>query len=200
MIRIQDEYGQTWNIFEDDANYQEAKVSIEKGIKTWPLEKILEGRGWGWWTVFKDIDDYEREIGKIIPDPVKNPLIQTDHEYTPTELSDMLQQLGSYLSILYAHESKVEAHCNALREGFKTGLQVAMARYETESKTVKGQEAEILSGNELFLQTKRMEIKDESILLVISGWRKAYEQAYATISRIVSLRIGEVSLQTGRHP
>lgn len=145
------------------------------------------------------VDKFEEDLGKLVPNPRYQRLIQIEREYTPTELSDLLQQFGSYLATLHATEGKIESECHLLKEGYKTGMSVAVAKTETSATTLAGKEAEVLVGNEGFREIRKMQIENEAILVTIKGWRLAYEAAYASISRIISLAIGEVTLQTGRH-
>lgn len=163
------------------------------------MDPVIENQDWGWWTVFKRLDEFELDLEKLVPNPGKQRLIDLDHEYTPAELRELLQRFGSYLASLHNLEGKIEGQCHALREGFKNGIAIAVANSESKTSTITGKEAEVLASNELFKQTKRMQIDHEATLLVIKGWRQAYEQAWATVSRIISLNLGEVQLQTGRH-
>lgn len=203
-VIVYDEYNQPWKIEEDDKFYQEAVTSTKTSypdIVVWPLSKIVSGRGYGWWTTFRKIDEFEADLEKMVPHPVKQRLIDIDKEYTPTELSDLLQKFGSYLAILHHTEGVVEAQCHALKEGFKTGLSVATAKYESKSKTtaVTAKEAEVLAGNELLKQTRRLQIDNEACLIIVKSWRQSYEQAFATASRLVTLMLGEAQLQTSRY-
>lgn len=151
-------------------------------------------------SVFTGLEEFEKELEKEVPNPSRTRLISTTEEYSPTELSDMLQAFGSYVSTLTHMEALLEAQCHALKESYKTGISIAASRLESRTTTQSGREAEVLSGEELFRQTRRLQIDHESRLILIKGWRSSYDNAWATISRIISLRIGEASLQTGRHP
>lgn len=200
-VIIYDEYDQPWKLFEDDELYQEA-VEQSSGVEgriIWPLSKIVSGRGYGWWTTFKKIDEFEADLEKMVPHPVKSRLIDIDKEYLPSELSDLLQKFGSYLAILHHTEGVIEAQCHALKEGFKTGLSVATARHESKATAVTAKEAEVLAGNELLKQTRRLQINNEACLIIVKSWRQSYEQAFATASRLVTLMLGEAQLQTTRY-
>lgn len=201
FVTVLDEYEQRWKIYEDEPLYKEAKEANKSGAEViWPLLKIAQNRGWGWWTVFKDLEEFERDLEAQLPNPSKSRLIDTEREYSPKELNDAMQIFGGYLSILYHLEGKCEAQCHALKEGFKNGMIVAMARSPSASSTLTAKEGEILSENQLFSDTKKLQIKHESTLMLIQGWRKSYEQAFATISRIVTLRGSEAQFQTTRYP
>lgn len=202
-VIVYDEYSQPWKVLEDDILYSEALAAQEKSKNQriiWPLKKITEYRGWGWWTVFKDIDEIEIDLEKLMVHPGKERLIEIGKEYNPTELRDMLQTFGSNVSTLHVIEGKISGHCHGLREGFKTGMAIAIARLDSKAATITAKENEILDKQELFRDTKKLQIKNEACLELVQGWRKAYENAWSTVSRIISLEIGEASLQTGRHP
>lgn len=202
-VIIYDEYQQPWIVQEDDELYEEANKAVEKSSPEkvyWPLSKIVQNRGWGWWSVFHSMDEFEEELEKEVPNPSKTRQIDINKEYTPTELRDLLQHFGSYLSTLHRIEARVEAQAHALKSGFNTAMAVAAARSQSKSTTVSAREAEVLVGNELLKQTRRMQIDQEAMHILIKGWVASYEAAYTAISRIISIELGEVALQTGRHP
>lgn len=198
-IVVYDQYQQAWRVTPDDPLYSEAKAASVNGEKVFfPLGKIVQGRGWGWWSVFKHLDDLEEDLAKQIPNPGKVRLIELDREYLPSELRDLLQRFGSYLANLNHIEAMVEAQNHALKEGLKTAMSVAMAKSESTAKTVSGVEADVMASNELLRDTRKMQIDHEATLILIRGWRTAYEQAHQTVSRLITLAIGEVQLQTNR--
>ena len=147
---------------------------------------------------FDKLDAFEADLEKMMPNPGKVRLIDINKEYSPTELQDMLQHFGSYLATLHWNVAMIEAQTHALKESLKTGLQVRVVGADPKL-TVSAREAEVLAGDELLRDTRRLQIDNESVLILAKGWLSAYEAAYAAISRIVSLTIGEASLQTGRH-
>lgn len=209
-VIIHDEYRQPWRIQEDDQLYEEAKAALEATRAdenapndsdqkvVWPLKKIVEGRGFGWWTVFQQLDEFERELGEAVPNPGTGRLIDIDREYNPTELQDILQRFGSYLATLNVAVAKIEAQTHALKESYKTGMQVAVASRDPKA-TLSARESEVLSAQELFRETRRLQISNEAILLLAKGWLASYEAAFQTVSRLITLRLGEASLATGRH-
>lgn len=202
-VIIFDNYQQPWKVEQDNPLYAEAKAATDAaGTEpvVWPIAKLVEGRGWGWWVVFKNLDQFELDLEQLVPNPGKQRLVDITREYTPTELSDILQAFGSYLATIHHMEGMIEAQCHALKEGLRTGLAVAATELESRTTTQSGREAEILASNDLFRHTRKMQIDHEATLLLLKGWRESYETAWSTISRIISLRIGEVSLSTGRHP
>lgn len=161
-------------------------------LQTVTADVLMPEEDYGWWKTFEKMDATKDDLKNMgIPNPAGTRLIDWDKQYSPPELRDMLQRFGSYLSILYGLEGEIEGQCHALKEGYKTGVQVAMVRSESAAKTIKDREGEVISGNELFLSTKRMEIDNESILKLVQGYRKAYESAYNTISRLITLMLGE---------
>jgi len=201
FVTVYDQFSQAWKVTENDPLYPEALQEASKGDKIyWPLKKIVESRGWGWWAIFKHLDELEADLEKQMPNPGKVRLIELDKEYLPTELRDLLQRFGSYLANLYHIEAMVEAQGHALREGFKTGLTVAIAQSGSTANTVTAKEAEVLANNELLRDTRKMQIDHEATLILIKGWRTSYEQAHQTVSRLITLAIGEVQLQTNRTP
>lgn len=202
FVDIHDEYNQPWRIFEDDALWPEAKKANDdaKGAPVvWLLNKIAAGRGYGWWSTFKKLDDVELDLERLMPNPGKVRLLDLEVEYSPYELRELLQRFGSYLATLHHMESLIEAQGHALKEGFNNGMKVAMAQTTSKETTVTGKESEILASNEVFKHTKRMQIDHEATLLLVKGWRQSYEQAWSTVSRLMSLVIGEAQLQTNRY-
>lgn len=198
-VTIYDEYGQPWKVTEGDPLWKEAEEAMTKGEKIyWPLKKITEYRGYGWWSTFKTLDEFEAELDKLVPNPANTRQIELDQEYTPEELRNLLQHFGSYLTTLNGLEARAEAQCHALKEGFNTGIKIAVANAADKKGTVSAREGDVLAASDLFKHTKRMQIDNESVLLLIKGRRSAYEEAWATTSRLISLMLGEVQLQTPR--
>lgn len=202
FLTIWDEYGTPWNIDNGDSIFAEAENAIKanNGEKViWPISKLVQGRGWGWWSVYKRIADFEQELTKLMPNPGNYRLIDLDKTYTTAELRDMLQRFGSYLSTLHHMEGLVESRCHALKEGLKTGLQVAMSQHEAKASSVAEKEGQVMFGSETLKQARRMQIDEEACLAIVKGWRQSYDQAWNTVSRLITLEIGEASLATGRH-
>lgn len=199
FVTVFDQWQQPWKIFENDPQWNKANEDIQANGGQpvyWSLSQLVQGRGWGWWTCWKKLDEFEADLERMMPHPGKVRLLDLDREYTPTELRDLLQRFGSYLSNLHHLEAMIEAQGHALRESYKVSMGVAIR--DLEAGTLRDREAEVLSGSETFKQTKRMEIEHQSTLTLIKGWRVAYEQAWSTVSRLISLTIGEVQLQTSR--
>lgn len=202
LVYIEDQYGQNWRIEDNDPLWQEAKTAVDTapdGKVMWSLEKLSKNKGYGWWTTFKKLDEIEADLEKIMPNPGKGLLIDINHEYTPLELRDLLQRFGAFLSTLNHTEGLIEAQCHTLKEGFKTGLSVAMSTRESKETSISGREAEVLASSDLLKTNRRMQIDNEATLLLIQGWRKAYEAAYQTASRLVTLFIGESQMTSDRY-
>lgn len=212
FVVVYDEFGIGHRLKPEDAQFPEARAAYDalgtsqpEGSNgntprvVWPLAKIVKSRGFGWWSVYESLHEYENDLKQQIPHPGEYRLLKLEGEYTPTELSDMLQHFGSYLATLHYLEGMLEAQCHALKEVFKTALQVSMASGESEAKTVAAREGEAIASNELLRETRRNQIEMEAKLLLLKGWREAYDIAWSTTSRIITLRGGELALQTGRH-
>lgn len=206
LILVYDEYDQRWQIFEDDLLYEKVKsdwdLEVAKGNENpklvYPIKYLTEHRGWGWWTVWAALDQIELSLEQHMPNPSKIALIE-EREYTPTELQDLLQKLGGHLATLHTLLGKNYATAHSLKEGFKGAIRVGMVDMETKETTIAGKEAELMAHSELLRQTKRIEIQSEASISLLKGWVDAYETAWQTISRIITLRMGEASLSTGRH-
>lgn len=202
-VIIYDHYNQPWKIQEGDPLYAEAKAAVDNSPNDmkiyWPLDKLAMHRGWGWWTVFKNLDSFEQELRGMMDDPYSTRLYDWNKEYTPVELRDLLQKFGSHLATLHRLEGRITAQCVALKQGYQTGIKVALTRTDSRETTVSGREAEILANNDLFSNTKKIEIDNEALLEMIKGWRNAYQIAWETVSRIITLSGQEVAIQTSRH-
>ena len=145
------------------------------------------------------LEQFAAQLEELVPNPVKRRLINTEHEYTALELKDLLQMLGSHLATLTAVAGKLEAECHLLKETFKKDMSMALARNATSATQVAIKEGEILVINKELQQIKYMQIESEAFFLLVKSWRNAYDDAYTSISRIVTLEIGEISLQTSRN-
>lgn len=148
---------------------------------------------------YQKLDALVLDLEKIAPNPTKYRLIDLDKEYTPQELRDLLQKFGSYLSSIHPIEARIEAECHAIKEGLKTGLSIAVVK-EEKNGTIKDREAYVLSINEALKKTRMLQIDNESSLIIVQGWRKAYEAAYTCVSRIITLELGEMQFADSRTP
>lgn len=155
-------------------------------------------QAWGWWSVFDEMDSVEASLEKEMLNPAKARLINHNQEYTGAELRAQLQYLGSCLSVLHATVAKTEAQGYALDESFKMGMKVAIK--DVAGPTLAERESTVLTQNEVFRKTKKMGINHEALLILLKGWVKAYEAAYTAISRMLSMDLGEMGMQTSRLP
>lgn len=210
-VTIYDEYDQPWLIWEDDEIYREAceaqadevnsnpKVNGQWPKVTWPIRKLTGGRGWGWWSVFAAMEDVEHQLEQLMPNPGKHTLIERGKEYTPQELESLLQDFGGYLSLLHVMLGKNAGSAHALKQGYNASIQVGLANQEAKQGSVTAREGELLADNELLKQTKRMQIQSESIMEMLKGWVDAYENAWNTVSRMITVQMGEAAMSTNRH-
>lgn len=142
----------------------------------------------------QNLELFQAEIEKLVPNPITHRLLALDHEYTMIELRDLLQHFSSYLASLCGIQGRVEAEFVLIKKGLKTGLDVASLNNELVSSTVTGKEAELIASNESFAELKKLEIYNEANLALVNGWVKAYENAYRGVSRIFSVDSVEATL------
>lgn len=149
------------------------------------------------------VDAFVVELAKICEDPSTVRLLKIGEEYTPEQLQELLQRYGSYIGSLINTEKKIGADIYLLKQSYRTGMDIAMAK-EVFPATVTAQrtrEAFILAKDEMgapYRTAKTLLIKEEACYQVVKGWREAYEAAYAAVSRIVSLVVGEQGMQGGQ--
>lgn len=195
IVTLKDQYGQDWKIDESDPLWEEASKAVEENPDVvWSLEKLCKNKGFGWWTIYKKIDEVEEQLASMMPHPGKGRLIDIDKEYLPSELRDLLQRFGSYLATLHYQQGMLEAQVHGIKEGFKTSMNVALSQLDSKAATVSVREGEVISSNALLRETRKMWIEREAVLLLLQGWVKSFEAAYASISRIASIEISELSL------
>lgn len=145
------------------------------------------------------LEQFEAHLEGLVPNPVKRRLINVEREYSALELKDLLQVLGSHLATLTTIAGKLEAECHLIKETYKKGMAMAMASQSSTATQVAVREAEVLCGSVPLQQLKDQQIDSEAFYIMTKSWRNAYEDAYNAISRIVTLEIGEISLQTSRN-
>lgn len=162
-------------------------MTLEPATESFTIEGA---QGW--------LDDFQTRLETTVPCPYGRTL-ELGRDYTSVELENLLQTFGAHLANLFATEGRIKAECHLLKEGYKNGMRVAVARHGSlADTTVSGREGQILSENESFRNVLSLLIKNEAALELIEGWRRAYDQAYASTSRIVALQIGEMNMQSGR--
>lgn len=137
------------------------------------------------------LDEFQKSLEMLVPNPSGYRLLDLNREYTPQELRDLLQKYGSYVATLCSLEGRLEAESVLVDKGFKTGLAVAITQLDPKA-TVSAREAEILATNDTFRDLKKLQIYNEAYMALLKGWKDAYTQAYTTVSRLISLLLGEV--------
>lgn len=138
------------------------------------------------------LDEFQKSLEMLVPNPSGYRLLDLNREYTPQELRDLLQKYGSYVATLCSLEGRLEAESVLVDKGLKTGLSVAVTQLDSKTTTVSGREAEILASNEMFRDLKKLQIYNEAYMALLKGWKDAYQQGYSTVSRLISLLLGEV--------
>lgn len=138
------------------------------------------------------LDEFQKSLEMLVPNPSAYRLLDLNREYTPQELRDLLQKYGSYVATLCSLEGRLEAEYVLVDKGLKTGLAVAVSQLDSKTSTVSGREAEIYASNEMFRDLKKLQIYNEAYSSLLKGWKDAYLQGYSTVSRLVSLLLGEV--------
>ena len=129
------------------------------------------------------------ELGKYVPDPSDKRLLDPDADYSPMQLQQFLQTFGAYISNLAALKRRMEAELLIQKRSAKATKMVTMARHRSGIGSVGQQEGEILASEHgtRILEDELNLIKQESCLTFLKGWLEAYEQAYASASRVVEV-------------
>lgn len=143
------------------------------------------------------IANFEEQLAAYVPNPTNRRLIQGEQEYTPDELAQMLQEYGGFVSNLSALEGKMMAEENVYKKGYKSTLRIAVAGFASTATSVSGKEAEFLASEEgdQFRKINGIIIKQESCLMIVRGWLKAYHEAYTAVSRVVTVVTAEQEMQ-----
>lgn len=142
---------------------------------------------------------FREKLTERVPDPSKTQLIRTDFSYTMEELSSLLQLLGAHLSTLTALVGELEADNYVMGEGYKSIMAIALGKYSGEATQVSAKQGDILAQDSRLQRVKFNEIQTAACLTLAKAWRKSYEDAYTTVSRIGSFDMSEAALQTARH-
>lgn len=158
------------------------EASVEEILQEFTVES---GQQW--------LIDFEHNLNEYVPNPTNRRILQGDVEYSTDELQSMLQEFGSYISNLSALEGKMLAQENILKKGYKQTLQVALGGYESRATSVSGKESEFLASEQgiRFRKIAGDIIQQESCLMLVQGWLKAYKEAYIAVSRVVTLVTSE---------
>jgi len=119
-----------------------------------------------------------------------------DYASVPNDgLESYLAMFGGYTSYLEAEVAKLDSTLSALQAAFDDGLAKATHKIATEREAAgkKKPTREELRGEALNTYTQLWELRKEVIetdaaLRQLSGTLKAYDKAYASVSRVVGLR------------
>lgn len=133
--------------------------------------------------------DFERRLNDYVPNPTMRRLVSGDVEYSPDELTALLQTYSGYIASLSGLLGKMEAEDNILKKGYKNTLRIAVAGFQSNTNSINAKEAEFLASPEgaPYRKVAGDIIKQESCLMLTKGWLKAYESAYTGISRVVTI-------------
>lgn len=88
------------------------------------------------------------------------------------------------------------AEDNVYKKGYKNTLRIAVAGFQSTANSVSGKEAEFLASEEgaPYRKVAGDMIKQESCLMLVRGWLRAYESAYTGVSRVVSVMESEANV------
>jgi len=193
---IQDEFGNTWTIKPEDALWPEVCKQIEEHV-AFPvisLATIRKHLGWGWWTALEAQRAWLEGCG--VPIPTLSTLsLQND----AVSLSEALTRFGGYLTYLSAKIGELEGQQKAYQEGYSVAVMVG-TKDLPEKLAEKAKEAKVVAASETLRETKRRQIETEAIILAAKGLRDAYQNAWDTASRLVTLFVAESGLASSRHP
>lgn len=193
FIIIYDQYGNSWHVDKQDKLWPEVLAQHKAGevpIRL-PLNYITENRGWGWWTAFEKQVEW---ISNLNLQEVNQEQLKGFEEAGVDELTKALQWYGSWLGYLEAQVGVLLGRHVALKEGYESGLNVAMASLESgTAKTIKEKEGYVLASNVLLRQARYQLIETEVLLETARKHRDAFKTWWDTLSRIISVRLGEMN-------
>lgn len=193
-ITISDQYKNQWIVDKDDKLWPEVLEKWKAGERTivLPLAYITENRGWGWWTAFEKQIAWLSETGIHMEN--KQEALVGLNEAPMDTLSAYLMEFGSFLGYLEAQVGVLLGRHVALKEGYESGLNVAMSKLGKEAgTTIKEKEGHVLATNTLLRQTRYQLIEAEVLLETARKHRDAYKVWWDTCSRLISIRIGEMN-------
>lgn len=139
--------------------------------------------------------DFETRLNDYVPNPTARRLVSGEVEYTPEELTGMLQAFSGYIASLSGLLGKMEAEDNIMKKGYRNTLRIAVAGFQSRANSVSGKEAEFLASDEgaTYRKVAGDIIKQESCMMLTRGWLKAYESAYTGISRVITVMESEAN-------
>lgn len=201
-IEVDDEFGQRWVVTPADSAWDRCVEEYRKNGNVapvlLPLAVVRDHMGWGWWTVFKNQQEFINGLGIPLPSPDTLP---GAGDLTDETLREMLQRFGGYVVYLEGVMGNLAGRITALRDSLSTAVLVETAQLEdVRGATEKAKEARVMADSELLRRTKRMLIEEEALSAVVRGIRDAYKQAYDTVSRQVTLRSIEAGVTSNRYP
>jgi len=178
-IQIHDELGQIWDVDSQDDLWEEVRTLTKDGAQdaVLPISVIINKRGWGWWSCFKTQDDWIRQVG--IPVPGHDLLNDTSNLY------ELLQRFGGYVSFLEAQIGLISGRRNALKNAYEAGMAVRTASLDGSEKS---KEAQVLADSETMRQARRMYIEADMIHETAKGMCASYQRAWETASRLITLQ------------
>lgn len=197
-IEVLDDYGQKWEVTPQDKLWGKVLQEHQAGneIVVIPLREIAQNKGFGWWTVLESIKKWMAEMN-MPPHPDMSKIPPPD-AMSPVDLNKLLVEYGAHLSRLEGAVGLLQGKYIALKEGLATGMAVATAKIDEPKVTEKSKEAKVMAGSETLRQTRRMQIETEAVLAAAKGMRDAYQRAWETVSRLISLWVNEATISGGR--
>lgn len=191
-IIIFDQYRNEWIVDKDDKLWTEVLVQYMAGEVPiiLPLSYIVENRGWGWWTAFEKQIAWISEAGVSME--AKKEILIGLYETPMDVIGNYLSEFGSFYGYLEAQVGVLLGRYTALEEGYDSGLNVAMAKI-SEKTTQKEKEGMVLTNNTLLRQTRYQMIEAKVLLETARKHRDAYKVLWETVSRIISIKLGEMN-------
>lgn len=197
-LRVYDSDDNPYDIDERNVLWERAlerKAAGDDPIQFTKAE-LSAAREWGWWSCFKMQEDWLKNSAIPMPD---HKLLFGLADANDQTLREMLMKFGGYISWLEAQIGMMEGRRSALKQGYDTAIMVATSRRRGIKATEKSKEADALSESETLRQTKRMQIEQDTLIATAKGMLEGYQRAWETVSRVVTIRMTEHELSTGRH-
>lgn len=157
---------------------------------------------WGWWTALDEQKKWLRFLAQHVPFP-QAPALPSIDEMAPIDLQRKLQEFGGHLIWLNAMYGIIEGRQKALLETYDAMMTAAKGKY-TDPKIYSSEAAKAAAAlgdpdtGPALRTTKRRLIEAEAIYSAHKRLIDAYEHGWATISRQMSMTIGEMGLATHR--
>ena len=155
---------------------------------------------WGWWSVYDKQREWLDDVLRHIPWPDEKALPPID-QMTNVTASKLLQEFGGYLAYLNANQGLLIGRSHALKEVFEASMAATKGRLSGDYKTEAAKEQAALNDpdvGEALREAKRRHIEIEACILSQKGMIAAYERLWETVSRQITLSIGEARLATDR--